>query len=186
MEPTPKKILIVDDDTNLREIYVAMFTQEGFETRAAQNGKEAWELLEAGTFFPDVVFTGIVMPEMDGFTLIMHMRQDPRFVTLPVAIFSHRGLAEHEERARQLAINEFIVQSTTPPFEVVRRIKLLVGLQKNLRILLPLDREENNSLLHMLNAQHHTSCPINVDTREVILELITDREKGTFSLKPLC
>lgn len=67
------KILIVEDDTSLLDLYRIVFHREGFETVTACNGKDAWNILE--TEHIDLIITDIMMPEMDGFELVKSLRK---------------------------------------------------------------------------------------------------------------
>lgn len=179
-----KIILVVDDDDLLRGIYEAVFTEEGFRVLSAKDGQEAWEVLENGAI-PDIVFTGVKMPRMDGFELIAKLRADPRFPALPVAISSHRGLPEDEEKARSLGVKEFIVQGTTPPREVVKRVKILLGLKSDFRIAMVPDRHDGRGLISFLNHLQGTAC-LPAAHEDTVLELEALPEKGAFTIRIRC
>ena len=116
-----KKILIVDDDESLREVYTVLFHQAGFEVLTAKDGQEAWDYLSAGRT-PSVIFTGIIMPRMTGFDLIKRLKTDPALANIPVIVSSHRGLPEDKKTAEDLGVKEFVVRHMTTPGEVLRRV----------------------------------------------------------------
>jgi len=134
---------------------------------------------------PDVLFTGILMPRMDGFTLIEKMRQDPRFSQIPVAISSHRGLAEHQERARALGVKDFIFQGTTPPPQMVKRIKIVLGMKSNFHVAVVSDEHDGRALIAFLNRLQGTSC-IPLKGRNAILELEAGPERNDFNVTLEC
>ena len=179
-----KKILIADDDDMLAGIYSAVFKEHSFEVMRAHDGKEAWEMLEKG-FTPDVILTGIVMPEMSGFDLVVKMRADARFERVPVAIISHRGLLEDERKAREMGIGEFMVQSRTTPGEVVRRVRLLLGDQNKFKIAFLGERYDGQAFINFMNKQQFTSCSTQ-HAKEAELELEAGAEKGTFTVRLIC
>jgi len=176
-----KKILIVDDDEILRDIYVAIFREENFEVATATDGQEAWERLQGG-FIPDVIFTGILMPRLTGFELIAKLKADSAYARTIVVISSHRGLPEHERLARDLNVNDFVVQGTTPPAEVKRRIKLLLGIPTIFRISVKAEQLDAPALLNLINLQQHTTCSPNQD-QKIVLELEATKEPGTFVVR---
>lgn len=124
MEAKKIKILIVDDDDMTREMYVEVFKKAGFyEVFEAKDGLEGLDL--ATKQLPDIVFTGIVMPRMDGFTMIENLRKTVMTANIPFVISSHMGREEDQKRANQLGAKDFIMRNMTPPLKVVERISAL-------------------------------------------------------------
>jgi CheY-like chemotaxis protein len=77
------KIMIVDDDRDIREMLGEMLAEEGFVIEAAWNGAEALKRLQAG-FRPDVIILDLMMPVMNGMTFRHHMKQNPDLAAIPV------------------------------------------------------------------------------------------------------
>jgi len=119
------KILIIDDDDSVRGIYVDIFKKEGFEVEEAIDGLEGLD--KATKNIPDVVFTGIVMPRMDGFGLIEALKKNVSTANIPVVISSHLGRSEDSEKAKELGVKDFIVRHMVTPKEVVERVKKILG-----------------------------------------------------------
>lgn len=117
------KILIVDDDIELREVYAEVFKNADFEVFEAQDGVEGIDIASKKT--PDVIFTGIVMPRMDGFTMMEALKKTVMTANIPIVISSHMGREEDQRRANELGANDFIIRNITPPKEVVERINSL-------------------------------------------------------------
>ena len=72
------KILLVDDEVNTRDLYSDVFHSAGFTVSAANDGLEALEVMSKDR--PDIVFTGVIMPRMDGFGFIEGVRKDQRHI----------------------------------------------------------------------------------------------------------
>jgi DNA-binding response OmpR family regulator len=123
MENKKIKILIVDDDIELREMYVEIFQNANFLVSVADDGLEGLD--KATKELPDVIFTGIVMPRMDGFSMIEALQKTVMTSSVPVVISSHMGREEDKIRATKLGVKDFIVRGTTRPIEVVERISSL-------------------------------------------------------------
>src|SRR3989344_1328823 len=147
MESLNKKILIIDYDEFLLGIYAKNFKDEGFEVSVARDGQEAWEMISSGNI-PDVVFTGIIMPRMTGFELIAKMQTVPNLSKIPTAINSHRGRLEDKTLAQEMGIDDFIIQGFTPPAEVVRRIKMLLGIQNIYKIAIAPDKYDGQIFIN--------------------------------------
>jgi CheY-like chemotaxis protein len=91
-----KRILVVDDDPSIRLLLRLIFEGSGYEVTEARNGVAA--LIRIKDAVPDLVVTDMVMPVMDGETLIKHLRSDPS--TRRVAILAVTGSPEAREAAR--------------------------------------------------------------------------------------
>ena len=120
MEQQKRKVLVVDDDSMTRGMYVDIFQGAGYEVVEAKDGVEGLDI--ATRDFPDLIFTGIIMPRMDGFSMIEELKKTIATANIPVIISSHMGREEDQKRAIQLGAKDFIVRDTTPPFAVLERI----------------------------------------------------------------
>ena len=176
-----KKILVVDDDDFLRSMFDAVFKQEGFEVRTANDGQEAWDAIGSG-FVPDIVFTGIIMPRMTGFDLVRKMQADPKLASIPVAISSHRGREEDKKTAKELNADDFLIKGAVPVVEVVRRIEYLLGIHKTYKIKLDRATADTEALIELLNKQQQTSCG-SFGGKDIYLEFTPEKETGEFGVK---
>jgi CheY-like chemotaxis protein len=80
------RILIVEDDEELQELYLTMLEEIDCQILQAYDGKEALELLEKG--LPDVIVLDIILDEMMGDELFMRIKQEPRYAEVPILIVS--------------------------------------------------------------------------------------------------
>lgn len=115
------KILLIDDDENSRNTYAEVFRREGFEVVEAIDGLDGLD--KATKENPDIIFTGIIMPRMDGFGLKDALAKNVSTSKIPVIMISHMGREEDRRKASELGINDFIVQGMITPREVVDKIK---------------------------------------------------------------
>lgn len=85
-------VLIVDDDDDMRETLRVCLEEEGFVVRTARNGLEALEQL-ARSGLPGLILLDLMMPEMNGWEVLEHLRNDALRCEIPVAVMSgsHRG-----------------------------------------------------------------------------------------------
>ena len=178
--PGGKKILLVDDNLDLLNVYAAKFKEQGFAVTTAADGQEAWDLLQGG-YMPNVLITGILMPRMTGFELIEKIQADQRFASLPTAISSHRGRQEDKIQAKKMGVDDFITQGLVPLNEVVRRINLLLGVGEKYTIKLTRNDRDTEALINLLDKQQLSS--IGIESPNVLLELTPGQEKGSFQVK---
>jgi two-component system chemotaxis response regulator CheY len=117
------KILVVDDEQSTREMYAEVFRSSGMEVAEAEDGMDGLE--KATKDVPDIVFTGIIMPKLDGFGLMEALKKNVITSGVPVVISSHLGREVDKQKANQLGARDFFVLNFTPPNEVVARIKAI-------------------------------------------------------------
>ncbi len=126
MEQTKKpSILLIDDDDNIREIYAYAFRNADFKVLEARDGLEGLGI--ANKELPDIIFTGIVMPRMDGFTLMETLAKDVRTAKIPIFVSSHMGREEDRQKANKLGARGFIVRDLVSPAEAVEEISQVLA-----------------------------------------------------------
>jgi DNA-binding response OmpR family regulator len=91
-----KRILLVEDTPDLLTNITDVLTMEGFDVIPSKDGVEALEKLSAA--IPDLIITDILMPRMDGFTLIETLKANKDFKKIPVLIFSAKATKENEDQ----------------------------------------------------------------------------------------
>ncbi|MFA6160338.1 MAG: response regulator [Parcubacteria group bacterium] len=125
MEDKKIKILIVDDDEIVRGTYADIFRQEGFEVSEAVDGLDGMD--KATKEIPDIIFTGIIMPRMDGFSLKESLAKNVNTSSIPVMMLSHMGREEDRIKAQELGIRNFIVQGMITPKQVLELVRNIFG-----------------------------------------------------------
>jgi len=103
-----KKILVVEDNEDNREIFVFRLQQLDFEVLVASNGKEALEI--ASRSKPDVIFMDLRMPVMDGWEATRALRQTEWGRDLPVIAVTAHAMKEEREKALNAGCDEFILK----------------------------------------------------------------------------
>jgi len=115
-----KKVLIVDDD--VRNIFALTSVLERYEMSVsfAENGRDGIESLNQ---IPDtdIVLMDIMMPEMDGYDTIRAIRQDPRFVALPIITLTAKAMKGDREKCLEAGASDYI----TKPVDTARLVSLL-------------------------------------------------------------
>ena len=116
-----KKILIVDDAADLRDILRDKLTQEGYTTLTAENGKIGLET--AFKEHPDLILLDIVMPEMDGWGMLTELKNDPWGKTVPVIMLTNLDDMTSVSQAVEKGTYEYIVKANFELDEIVKMIE---------------------------------------------------------------
>jgi CheY-like chemotaxis protein len=82
----PPSILLVEDDSDVREILAETLKDEGFAVATAVNGLEALKVLRSSPIRPSVILLDLMMPVLDGYGFLEERRKDPLIAAIPVAI----------------------------------------------------------------------------------------------------
>jgi len=117
------KILIVDDDAFLLDMYAMKFTESGYEVLSAVSGENALELLRDNGGEVSFALIDLVMPEMDGFTLLEQANQEGLHQQTKFIVLSNLSQESDIERAKQLHAIDYIVKANYTPQEVVDRVR---------------------------------------------------------------
>ena len=120
-----KKILIIDDDTFLLDMYALKFSTAGFEVTTALGAMPALEKLHGG-YVPEIVLTDIVMPVMDGFELLEKIKAENLAPNAVKVILSNRGQESDMKRGGELGVSGYIVKASTTPSEVIQQVTQIV------------------------------------------------------------
>ncbi len=123
MNPDKKiKVLLIDDDKFLLEMYIGKFVKAGMEVNAAQGGADGLKQLREG-FVPDIIITDLIMPDPDGMK-VLETIQNENLAPLAVRIvLSNQGLQAEIDRALSYKVHGYIVKATSVPSEVVEEVK---------------------------------------------------------------
>ena len=115
------KILLVEDDLNLRDIYSARFTAEGFEVSTASDGEEA--LATAMREKPDLVVLDVMMPKISGFDVLDILRSTPDTKDTRVIMMTALSQESDKQRGENLGANAYLVKSQVTLEDVVKAVK---------------------------------------------------------------
>lgn len=121
-----KKILLVDDDEFLLDMYSLKFREEGFQVEVARGGEEALGLLRGG-LAPDIILLDIVMPAVDGFEFLRIARKENLHKNSKIIILSNLGQREDIDKGLALGASDYIVKASSTPSEVVRKVQSILS-----------------------------------------------------------
>ena len=122
MEDKPTKILLVDDDRFLLDMYVLKFKKAGLLIESSANSKMALEKLRSGQEF-DIILLDIIMPGTDGLELLKIIRDEKLAKNSVIIMLTNQ--ADDFEKAKTFGIDGYIIKATRIPSEVVDQVLLI-------------------------------------------------------------
>lgn len=126
MTTTNKKVLIIDDDPNITDVYATKLTADGFLVTTAPNAKEA-EAKIAGGLVPDAILLDIIMPGDNGIQLLDRLVSNPSLTSTKIIIFSNldqRGDLDAEVLKK---IAGYYLKVNMIPSDISKKISELLG-----------------------------------------------------------
>src|SRR3954463_7627522 len=119
------KVLLVEDDNNLREIYEARLQAEGYETVTASDGEQA--LVVAKESKPDLVISDVMMPKISGFEMLDILRNTDGLKDIKVIMLTALGQNDDQQRAGKLGADRYLVKSQVTLEDIVKATHDLLG-----------------------------------------------------------
>lgn len=129
MENKNPKVLIVDDDKFLLNMYSLKFGKNNFEVNSASSGEEVFSKIKSG-YNPDIILLDIVMPGMDGFEILETIRKEKLAPNASIIMLTNQGQLSDIEKAKSFGIDGYIIKATTIPSEVVEEVTRIYNLHK--------------------------------------------------------
>jgi two-component system phosphate regulon response regulator PhoB len=120
-----KKILLVEDDDALANVYVMRLKGEGFNVVRVANGEDA--LAAAKEHKPDLVVLDAMMPKVSGFDVLDILRNTPETANLKIVMLTALSQETDKQRAQGLGVDDYLVKSQVVISDVVDRIKYHLG-----------------------------------------------------------
>ncbi len=121
MENKKPKLLLVDDDNFLLDMYSVKFAKSGLEVNAVCGSEQALKKLREG-FQPDILVLDIVMPTIDGLEMLSAIRKESLAKNTTVIMLTNQSQSSDIERAKQLGVAGYIIKATTIPSEVLEKV----------------------------------------------------------------
>ena len=120
-----KRILLVEDDPFISEMYTLKFEKAGFASEVAMTGKEG--VAKTREWRPDIVLLDVLIPEMDGFEVLSILKKDPGVKSIPVIMLTNLGQKEDIEKGAALGAAAYVVKAHFTPQEVVEKVRAILA-----------------------------------------------------------
>ncbi len=119
------KVMVVEDDASLREIYSIRITAEGYEVVSAGDGEEA--LAVAVREKPDLILSDVMMPKISGFDMLDILRSTPETANIKVIMMTALSAEDQRQRGERLGADRYLVKSQVGIEDVVAAIHEVIG-----------------------------------------------------------
>ncbi len=125
MKSKNKKVLIVEDDPFIADVYTLKLESEGYNVDLAEDGLRCLEKMRKNKY--DVVLLDIIMPNMDGFATMERIKMSPELNTTPVIILTNLSQKKDIQKGIDLGAVDYIIKTRFTPTEVLKTIDKVVG-----------------------------------------------------------
>ena len=120
------KILLVEDDDGLAQVYLTRLETEGFEVKRVPNGEDA--LVAALEFKPSLILLDVMMPKVSGFDVLDILRNTPETTNVKIIMLTALSQDSDRQRAEALGADDYLVKSQVVIADVIDKIKHHLGL----------------------------------------------------------
>jgi DNA-binding response OmpR family regulator len=117
------RVLIVEDEPDIRELVVHHLKREGYQVSAASGGEEALRLVQAAP--PDLVILDLMMPAMDGLEVCRRLRQNPATASLPIVMLTAKGDEIDRVLGLEIGADDYVVKPFSPK-ELLARVRAVL------------------------------------------------------------
>lgn len=121
MAENKKKILVVEDDGMISSMYKTKFAADGFEVSIADNGVIGLELAKKEK--PDIIMLDVILPRLDGFSVLEEIKKDPATKNIPVIMLTNLGTDEDRVKGEKMGALDYLVKASLTPGQVSEKIK---------------------------------------------------------------
>jgi len=120
------KILLVDDDAFLRDMYALKFSECGHTVLTATSGSEALQFLEQQSDF-DLMLADMIMPSMTGIDLLQYIKEYFPDISMKIIMLSNQGQEQDIEEATAAGAIGYIIKAQSIPSEVVKKVEAIMS-----------------------------------------------------------
>ncbi|MFA6098826.1 MAG: response regulator [Patescibacteria group bacterium] len=118
------KILLVEDDKMLADMYITKFSKEGLKVIRAEDGAQGLEIAKKEK--PDLILLDIIMPKLDGFAVLRELKKDPSMGSTHILLLTNLGQSEDVEKGQELGADDYFIKANHTPAEIVEKVKYLL------------------------------------------------------------
>jgi len=117
-------LLLVEDDSFLSNIYKTKFEMEGFEVMAAADGEAGLALAKSKRV--DVILLDILLPKLDGFTVLKELKADKNVKDVPVILLTNLGQKDDVNKGLELGAADYLIKAHFKPSETVAKVRKII------------------------------------------------------------
>lgn len=128
MAETKAKILIVEDDQFLRELYRDLLIEEGYEIEVAEDGDEGWEKMDEGRY--DLTLLDIMLPKKDGLTILKELKPEKRRACGQIILLTNLGQDAIIKEGFEAGAAGYLIKSALTPDQVLHEVKIFLNKER--------------------------------------------------------
>jgi CheY-like chemotaxis protein len=117
-----EKILIVEDDNFVAEVYSTKLSEIGYNVKIARNGEDGLAAIAESA--PDLILLDIIMPVMGGIEMLEKVKEKEEWKNIPVILLTNVGEKESIQKVRKLEVDDYLIKSHFTPAEVIEKIEV--------------------------------------------------------------
>jgi len=129
MKSNEKKVLIIEDDPFIADVYVLKLESEGYDVETAEDGIIGLEKLKKNKY--DIILLDILMPNLDGFKVLERIKMNPEVSKIPVVILTNLSQKKDIQKGLDLGATDYIIKTKFTPTEVVKTINKVLETNKS-------------------------------------------------------
>jgi len=170
-----KKILVVEDDSVLRDVLIAKLSKTGYFVSGAEDGEVAMDAMRKDK--PDLILLDILMPKKDGMQVMEEMNKDENLKGIPIVIVSNSGQPIEIERAKQLGARDFLIKAVFEPNEVLEKVDIILGkrgVAQNQSETSSFQQKEITPNTHTGAAAQKNTAPTAADSKNIKIMIVED------------
>jgi len=120
-----KKILLVEDDPFIVDIYASQLRGQGYSVDTANTGELALEKIKQN--YPDLLLLDLILPGIDGWEVLKNVRQDPRTKALKVFVISNLNQSDNADNISNFGVLKYFLKIQTSPEDISKAVKEVIG-----------------------------------------------------------
>lgn len=121
------KIFLVEDDPLIWDLYERAFRFMGYHIEIAVNGEEAVKMLDKMETLPSLILLDIMMPKMNGFEVLKHLKESERLKNIAVVMLTNLAGKEDAEKALELGALLYLVKSNYEPKQIIEEVEKVIS-----------------------------------------------------------
>jgi DNA-binding response OmpR family regulator len=121
MSENKKKILVVEDDGMISSMYKTKFEADGFIVFIAEDGASGLEIARKEK--PDIIMLDIILPRLDGFSVLEEIKKDKNIKNTPVIMLTNLGTDEDKKKGEKSGASDYLVKASLTPAQVSDKIR---------------------------------------------------------------
>ena len=124
MSDKKNKILLVEDEQMMVDMYKMRFESEGYEVLVTERGSEVIQIAKKEK--PDIILLDVILPETDGFSILQTIKADSTIKDIPVLLLTNLGQESDKTKGEEMGAADYFVKSQHTPVQVIQKVKELI------------------------------------------------------------